>query len=226
LGQLTKVAQALGPLLDQVVFIGGAIAPLLHTAPPFSSPRPTSDVDGVIATTTYADAHEKERQLAGIGFRRDLSDTRHAYRWYSPDGVPFDLVPSGKHLGASGNRWDDIAIATAVKEELEQGLTIRHATAPAFLALKWAAHLDRGRNDPLASHDLEDILALVASRPTLVDEILAAPDALRSYLAEQARVFLVDPYAEDLLAAHLNNAQDPVRAISVVRQQLERTAEL
>lgn len=179
-----------------------------------------------MATTSYAEAHEAESVLMSNGFRRNLAHPRHAFRWVSPDGVAFDLVPAGQHLGASGNKWDDLAVETALEVELEPGLMIRHASAPAFLALKWAAHLDRGHADPLASHDLEDILALIASRPRLTDEIEAAPDALRTYLAEHAREFEKDPYAQDLLAAHLNNAQDPARTIAAVREGLQRIARL
>jgi hypothetical protein len=40
-------------------------------------------------------------------------------------------------------------------------------------------------------------------------------------LPEQAKAFLADPNAEDLLAAHLNNAQDPAQTIAAVRRVLE-----
>jgi hypothetical protein len=69
-----------------------------------------------------------------------------------------------------------------------------------------------------------DILALLASRPTIVDEVAGAPNELRTYLAEQSRAFLADPNAEDLLAAHLNNAQDPAVTIGAVRGVLRTLA--
>ncbi|MEK6767565.1 MAG: hypothetical protein AABY85_01110 [Gemmatimonadota bacterium] len=221
LAQLAAVAAALGPLRDHVVFIGGAIAPALQTDPPFPRARPTSDVDAVAISPTYSDSHRLSEELRARGFRRAVGDTRNAHRWYSPDNIAFDLVPAGEQLGASGNLWDSMARDTAVEVELEPGLIIRHASAPAFLALKWAAHDDRGRADPLASHDLEDILALLASRPIIRTEIGEAPLAIRTYLADRARAFLDDSYMEDLLAAHLNNAQDPSRAIAAVRELIE-----
>jgi hypothetical protein len=147
-------------------------------------------------------------------------DPRHVHRWVSPSGIPFDLVPAGSHVGGSGNPWDAIALETAVKLEMENGVTFRHVSGPAFLAQKWAAHHDRGRDDPLASHDLEDILGLLASRPRIVDEVADAPAALRVYLGQQARAFLESREAEDLLAAHLNNAQDPPSTIAAVRTRL------
>src|SRR5258708_1281300 len=100
--------------------------------------------------------------------------------------------------------------------------TLRHVSGAAFLGQKWAAHHDRGWADPLGSRDLEDILALLASRPTILKEVAAAPAALRAYVAEQAKDFLADVNADDLLAAHLNNAQDPGATIAAVRAMLKQ----
>jgi len=220
--RVAAVATDLGDLATRVVFIGGEIAPLLQTDPPFPRARVTSDVDGVVASSTYAESERLHRELAKRGFRQAISDTKQVHRWIGPSGIPFDLVPAGQHLGGSGNPWDTIAIETAVEATIGGRITIRHASAPAFLAQKWAAHHDRGRADPLGSHDLEDILALLASRPTILEEVAAAPAALRTYVAEQAKTFLADANAEDLLAAHLNNAQDPAATTAAVRAMLER----
>lgn len=215
--RLVLVAQELGDLRQRIVFIGGAIAPLLHTDPPFRQARITSDVDAIIATGSYVEAQRVQDELARLGFRRDLADPRHLHRWVGAGGVPFDLVPAGDHLGAASGPIDRLAVETAVSTTLTTGLTIRHASAPGFLALKWAAYQDRGRKDPLYSDDLLDILALLASRPTLVEEVAAAPMELRAYVAEQSKTFLADPNAEDLFAGHLNNAQDPAATIAAVR---------
>lgn len=220
LDRVAAVARALGDLRARVVFIGGAIAPLLQERPPFPAARLTSDVDGVLASGSYTETRQLREELETRGFRRDLADPRHFHRWIAPSGVPFDLVPAGEHLGATRHPWDALAIETSVETALG-ALTIRHVSAPAFLAQKWAAHHDRGGDDPRSSHDLEDILALLASRPGIADEVAASPRELRAFLVEQAGSFLRDPDAEDLLAAHLNNAQDPARMIAAVRSRLE-----
>ena len=221
LDRVATVAAELGDLAGRVVFIGGAIAPLLQTDPPFPRARVTSDVDGVIASASYADYERLRVELTERGFRQG-TDAKHVHRWVSPSGIPFDLIPAGSHVGGSGNPWDVIALETAVQLEIGNGVTIRHVSAPVFLAQKWAAHHDRGRDDPLTSHDLEDILALLASRPGIAEEIAAAPEPLREYVGQQARAFLDSRDAEDLLAAHLNNAQDPVSTIAAVRTVLHR----
>ena len=148
---LGRVAEALGPLVDRVVFIGGAIAPLLQTHPVSPRVRPTKDVDGVAITTTYLEFHTLQEQLRARGFvqRAMEADTsRHAHRWTTPTGILFDLVPAGTHLGGSGSPLGQVAVDTAVAIALHTSngaaMVIRHADAPTFLALKWAAFEDRG----------------------------------------------------------------------------------
>ncbi len=224
--RLIRVARALGDLTGEVVFIGGAIAPLLQVRPPFAETRPTKDVDGVIASSRYADLARLAEALHQRGFRQHPADTAHLHRWRTPAGDALDLVPAGSHPGGSGQAWDRFALDYPVALELEDGLTIRHAGAPAFLALKWAAFADRGRADPFASHDLEDILALLASRDTLVAEVDGAPHAVQDFVTTSAARLLGDDRISDLLAGHLNNAQDPAETIRQVRARLGALATL
>lgn len=202
------MAFALGDLVEDVVFIGGAIAALLHTTPPFDRPRPTKDVDGVTASSKYSDVEDLHERLRARGFRQDPGYTSHVHRWRSPDGDALDLVPAGQHLGGSSQVWDAVAIETSIWAEIGN-VRLRHASAPAFLALKWAAHHDRGKDDPFSRHDLEDILGLFAARRSTVAEIRLAPLVVQRFLVDQARQ-LLDVALGDLIAAHLNNAQDPL----------------
>lgn len=87
--------------------------------------------------------------------------------------------------------------------EIEPGLRINHASAPAFLALKWAAFHDRGANDPFRSEDLEDILALLVSRDGIVTEVVTGPIELLAYVQEGLSWLRNSPDYEDLVAACL-----------------------
>lgn len=223
---MARVAAALGDLLPEVVFIGGAIAPLLHTDSPFDRPRPTKDTDGVIASASYGDLGRLHKTLRELGFRQDLGTTQHLHRWVSPHGDLFDLVPAGQHPGGSGQLWDQIALETSVDFDLGAGVTVRYACASAFLALKWAAYLDRGKHDPHSSHDLEDIFALLAARPSIVEEVRNGRYEVRSFLAEKSRDLVRTNELGDLLAGHLNNAQDPNQVMGRVRERLIELAQL
>lgn len=224
--RLKRIALALGEFAEEVVFIGGAIAPLLQLDPPFPEARPTKDIDGVVASTTYADMDRMREALRGKGFTQRPHDSAHIHRWWSPEGDALDLVPSGSHFGGSGQLWDRLALRHFLVVDLGEGIQIRHADAPAFLALKWAAFADRGRADPFASHDLEDILALIASRVDIVGEVDRASAELKQFVAESTRQFLQQQRVDDILAGHLNNAQDPRATMRLVQDRLDTIAQL
>ena len=220
IARIADMARALGELSEDVVFIGGAIAPLLQTNPAIVRVRATRDVDGVVASTHYATYRALQTRLRELGFKVDISDATHAHRWSAPDGTPFDLVPAGDHLGGTGGEWDKMALQTAVDAEIEPGLTIRHASAPGFLALKWAAFWDRGADDPFSSHDLEDILALTVSRDALVNECNKAPQNIQEYVRKGFRWLIENADYDDLVAAHLRNAQSFKEVAALLRDRI------
>ncbi|HEU4748699.1 MAG TPA: hypothetical protein VFS56_09375 [Gemmatimonadaceae bacterium] len=220
LARISAISKALGELSSEVVFIGGAIAPLLQTEPVIPRVRPTKDVDAVIASTNYSQQNTLRERLIRLNFREAGFEGAHVHKWTAPDGTPFDLVPAGRHLAGTGSEWDRLALETSVEAVLEPGVTIRHASAPGFLALKWAAFHDRGEADPFASHDLEDILALIPSRKSIVDELRTSPGAVRDHVRQGFRWLVEREDYEDLIAGHLSNAQAFKHVAAMVRQRI------
>ena len=80
---------------------------------------------------------------------------------------------------------------------------IRLVTPACFLATKLAAFGDRGRRNPLASHDLEDVIAVIDGRAEIIDDVTAAPADLRAAIAARLRTLLALADAEDVIAAQL-----------------------
>lgn len=222
---LVRVARELGNTRERVVFIGGLVAPLLQLEPPMPRIRPTDDVDALLVSAGYPDARSVEVELERHGFRRDTQGP-HAHRWIAPGGDRFDLVPFGQHLGATGSELERIAADTADSLEIEPGFRIRHASAPAFVALKFAAHADRFPDDPLGSRDLQDVIALVASRPGLPEEIQNAHPTLRDFVKAQVEALLADPDADEIIASHLNDAVPLAEVLEMTRERLVRIAAL
>ncbi len=223
---MAAIAAALGVWNEKIVFIGGAIAPLLQTDPPMPRVRATDDIDAIVATVTYADQGKLEGVLRDAGFKHAVGTEarqHHAHRWISPTGMPFDLVPTGNHLGTTGNPWDRVAFDTAVRTVIH-GVEIRHASAPGFLVLKWEAYKDRGSDNPRVSTDIEDILAVLASRPAILAEIAASPVHIRSYLRTGAATLLAHQDYADSLDAHLNSAANRIAVITRVRKILSEIA--
>ena len=64
LNQLIAAAQLLRPLLDELVFVGGAVTGLLITDEAASDPRVTFDVDTSINITSYTQYNALVRDSA------------------------------------------------------------------------------------------------------------------------------------------------------------------
>jgi predicted nucleotidyltransferase len=220
LQRIAEIAKELGDLSAEVVFIGAAIAPLLQTERVVPRVRPTKDVDAVIATSSYSQYNVLQERLTKLGFKEAGYAGSHVHKWISPSGIPFDLVPAGGHLGGTGSQWDRFALESAV-EAILNGVNIRHASAVGFLALKWAAFNDRGKGDPFSSQDLEDIIALTASRESLSDELDTAPSEIREYVRGWFSWLLANENYDDLIAAHLGNAQDFKAASATLRKRID-----
>ena len=198
LPDLRRVAEALGDLREQLVFLGGAVAGLLVTDPLADSVRATRDVDAVVCASR-AMFHRIEEQVAERGFLRDTSSDVIC-RWvHKASGVLFDLMPVQPEVLGFSNRWYPYAAQTAETVDLGEGVTIRLVSAVAFVATKLEAFTGRGAGDFMSSHDLEDVLNIVDGREELVLEMRAAPSELRQAVADTLTPLLANPDFADVL---------------------------
>ncbi|MEK6663372.1 MAG: hypothetical protein AABY73_05835 [Pseudomonadota bacterium] len=208
------IAQALGPLCDQLVFVGGCAVDLLLTDPAAAAPRVTYDVDLLAEVAALPGYHAMEKQFSRLGFKRDMSEDAPICRWLFRD-LQVDLMPTDSAILGFANRWYPLVVNLAQETKLPSGASIRLITAPAFLATKFEAFRDRGRGDLLGSHDLEDIVNVVEGRSEIVFEVVSSPLELRGYLAEQCTKLLAVPnfmdalpgmiFPDELLAARVKN---------------------
>lgn len=208
LPHLRRVAEALGDLREPLVFVGGAVAGLLVTDPLSDPVRATRDVDAVIEADSAAFIRA-EQAVAARGFTRDVTSDVIC-RWvHRESGVLFDLMPVRLDVLGFSSRWYAYAVQTAVPVDLGEGLTIRCASAVAFVATKLEAFVARGAGDFLASHDLEDVLNIVDGREQLVAEMAVAPAALRERVADVLGRLLSNPDFPNVLPGLI---ADPERA--------------
>jgi predicted nucleotidyltransferase len=191
---LISVAEALRPILPELVFVGGNVAELLLTDPVASRIRETDDVDTIVQITTYRQYEKLGKRLERLGFSRDLSSGAPVCRWLTPPQngrrIKVDVMPTAETSIGPANAWYKVGMETAQHFRLTDSLDIRILSAPAFLATKLAAFESRGNGDVLMSHDIEDVIAVVEGRPELVEELKTAPAALRSYVSNTIRAFL------------------------------------
>ncbi|HVR05131.1 MAG TPA: nucleotidyl transferase AbiEii/AbiGii toxin family protein [Solirubrobacteraceae bacterium] len=182
---LEQAAAALGPLCAEVVFLGGASIALWMTDPGAPAPRPTKDVDVVVDIASRLAYEQFSERMRAQGFAEDSSSAvicrwRHASR-----GLLLDAMPVDPAILVLANRWHAAAVVHADTRTLPSGASIRAATPPFLLATKLEAFSDRGRSDPRASRDLEDIVTLLDTRAELMRETDAAPADVRAYIAAQ-----------------------------------------
>jgi len=208
LRRTAAVARLLGDdLRSSVVFIGGAILPLLQVEPNvLGSLRPTTDVDGLTRALSYSGMTRLEEALRERGFKNDAA-SGIVHRWIAPGPISFDLVSCGEHTGGSGSDIEVFAWDHAVETDLPP--RIRHLNGVGLLALKCAAYADRGEKDPMGSKDLADIASLLALRPAIATEVESAPQRVRAFVAATASRILGSARASGSIAGHLRD-RDPL----------------
>lgn len=199
---LLPIVRALDDLCESLVFVGGCATGLLVTAQRAQTIRPTTDVDVVVQAVTHADYYAVERAVEARGFKHDQSDDAPICRWLF-NGLVLDLMPSGPGILGFHNRWYPRVVQTATRITLPDGQVIRLITAPLFLATKFEAYRGRGRNDYLASHDLEDLLTVIDGRSELIDEIRQVDTELRRYIADEINKLLGEGAFLDALPGQL-----------------------
>jgi predicted nucleotidyltransferase len=171
LAPLVKIARALGPLRDEAVFVGGSVVGLLLTDPAAQRIRPTDDIDLIVEIATRPAFARLEERLRNAGFRNDPDGP--ICRWLY-HGTKVDVMPDDSKILGFSNPWYREALASALTRDLAKDLSIRLISAPCFLATKLTAFLDRGKGDFLASPDLEDLIAVIDGRDSLMAEIAGA----------------------------------------------------
>lgn len=180
--------------------------------------RTTLDVDAVVVADSLSQFYAIERRLSARGFMRNPQD-EVICRWqHKISGLNFDLMPVADHILGFTNPWYEEAVRTAIRITIGAGLEIRCVNAPAFVATKLVAYINRGRRDFLTSHDLEDVLNLVDGRVQLADEMLGASDALRTSVSRTLTELLAHPDFANVLPGLL---AEPERA-GLVLDRLRR----
>jgi hypothetical protein len=199
---LDMAATRLTPLLHEVVFVGGSVTTLLVTDPGAAPVRTTIDVDVITEIASVADYRIFSERLRALGFDEDSSEGAPVCRWRHSELI-LDVIPLDATILGFSNRWYSGALDTAENAALPGGLAVRVVTAPYFLGTKIEAFRGRGREDYFASHDLEDVIAVVDGRAALLEEIKACPEDLRKFIADAVRGFLAEPRFQDALPGYL-----------------------
>lgn len=223
--ELTEIAVArLGALADEMVFLGGCATGLLITDPLAPPIRATNDVDVICEVASLLDYQRLSKRLRMQGLREDRDPDAPICRWRA-QGMVLDVMPTSPEILGFGNPWYRPAFAAAMRTELPSGKVIRMVSAPYFLATKFAAFDGRGRGDYTASHDLEDIVAVLDGRPELVQEVRQSESALRDHLESRFVDLLKEARFLDALPGHMPGDEASQARVPKIIARLKAIAE-
>jgi len=217
------IAAALGGLCERLILVGGCATGLLVTDAAAAPARVTFDVDLLAEVTARSDYYRLEKEIAALGFTRDMAKDAPICRWRY-GALEVDLMPSDPSVLGFSNRWYPVAIQTAQVTRLPSGGQIRLIAAPALMATKFVAFADRGNGNFLASHDLEDIVTVVAGRPELAQEIAESPAELQAYLAQECASLIANAAFHDGLQGLVSPDEFHGAQVATVVERLTRIA--
>lgn len=223
LAMVIRAARGLGDLRKEVAFLGGATTGLLLTDTAAADVRSTLDVDVIVEIASRSDYYVFEERLRALGFRNDTSEGAPLCRWLLDDLI-LDVMPTADEILGFSNRWYAEALHHAQPCALHDDLSIRLVTAPYFIATKLEAFRGRGKGDYLASHDLEDIVAVLDGRPELIAQVSTSPQDLRGYIAEEIKTLLATRAFLDALPGHLAQDSGSQRRMPMLLDRLKMLA--
>lgn len=216
---LTIISHRLGELLREVTFIGGGIIGLLITDKAAPDVRFTVDVDCIIDVITHADYYALAKKLRSKGFKEIVTGSHPLCRW-DCDGILVDIMPTDKRILGFSNRWYKEALEYSKVVFLSEKIRLNIISAPYFLATKLEAFKDRGQQDFLLSHDIEDIVSLLDGRSEIIDDLSLASSKLREYLASEFTSLINNERFLQALPGHLNYSDETYFRQGIVMQRI------
>ncbi|MFT7371846.1 MAG: putative nucleotidyltransferase [Oleiphilaceae bacterium] len=201
---LVKVAEALGDMLSEVVFVGGCTTGLLVTDD-FTKEqiRYTDDVDLIVNIASYAAWAQLQVQLRQKGFKESMDEPVICRMLLGE--LQVDFMPIDDSILGFSNRWYKPALDTAEPYVLNEQLSIFLVKPEYFIGTKLEAYKGRGKGDALASHDIEDLLNIFDGRAAIVSELNAAPEALKKYIQTELNALLEDENFEYAIQSTAHN---------------------
>ncbi len=189
---LKQVALALDELRETVTFVGGCTTALLITDEfTVEQVRHTEDVDLIVSVIGYAEYNRLKEKLQSKGFKETpLTEEDWPMCAMKLGDLRVDIMPDDETILNFSNRWYKYAMESAIDYALDKKLSIKVVNSAAFVATKLEAYKGRGNQDPLGSHDIEDLLNLIDGRESLATEIQNAPEEVKTYIAQEIKTLM------------------------------------
>lgn len=179
---IKKVAAALNELNEQVVYVGGAIVSIYVNDPAADDVRPTKDVDISLSVASLSELEKIRLKLVERGFTQTAEDNVICRFRY--EGVKVDVMNTKEIGWAPTNPWFEAGFAQKQAFEINES-KIHVLPLPYFLAAKFAAYNSRGNNNPVTSHDFEDIVYILDNCLDIQKQLSNLPSDVKPYLKQE-----------------------------------------
>jgi hypothetical protein len=145
------------------------------------------------------------------------------------DGCRVDIMPQDSSSLGMNTRWFPEVLRLAESKDLGGGCSARCVSQPVFMATKFEAYKDRGKDDIYLSHDLEDIVTLVDGRASIVEDInslaATAPEA-RSFIIGECAKLVENRYFPEAVLEHLPRLQGARERAAIVLERFKKISQL
>jgi predicted nucleotidyltransferase len=202
---LKLMVRELVPIVDEIVFVGGATVSLFVTEPQFVNIRETFDVDCVVEVSHRQDYEEFSKKLRKIGFSEDI-ESGVLCRFKKRDLI-LDLMPTDTKILGFTNIWYQEGFKNSIQKTVD-GLKIQTFDLPYLLATKIEAFKGRGKNDFRMSHDIEDIMTLFDGRANIANDLMSASNGVLKYLKHELSLFLSNSDFLQSIEGHVSDREN------------------
>ncbi|WP_111308676.1 hypothetical protein [Confluentibacter sediminis] len=197
---IQRVAQALGELNNEVIYVGGATVSLYINDPAADDVRPTKDIDISIKIVSITHLEEIREELVSKGFKQS-ADLGVICR-FKLDDILVDVMGTTPVGWAPANPWFELGFEHKEQIQIED-YTIHIMPLPYFLASKFVAHSERGGNDPRMSHDFEDVIYILDNRTDWHEIVSSSDNKVKTYLLEQFQNILESKRMQEAILGNL-----------------------
>lgn len=197
---IETIATALKELNEEVVYVGGAVVGIYINDPAADDIRPTKDVDISLSVASLSELEEIRVKLEERGFTQAAEDKvicRFRYQ-----GIKVDVMNTKEVGWAPANPWFEAGFAkkkiVQINESKIQVLPLSY-----FLATKFAAYNSRGKDNPVTSHDFEDIVYILDNCLDIQEQLTDLPDDVKRYLKEEFEKILNDGAKKEAIEGNI-----------------------
>jgi len=200
LNAIRTIAEALSDLNLRVAYVGGAVVSLYVNDPAADDVRETDDVDIILEIASLVELENIRKLFTKRGFTQSTAD-KVTCRFHF-EGIVVDVMSTRDMGWAPGNLWFNKGFVFLEQRRIDESKIIILPLAY-FLATKFTAYHNRGRQDPRTSNDFEDITYILDNRTDLVEEINNSPGDVQKYLHEEFQSIIDSKLMQEAILGNL-----------------------